>query len=90
MTDDGELQDFIAGQSGVHLHRKRSLTAFSHVQPGPLLDVLLSITRPVRRVANTANIQRASSSADSPAPKASIIRKGMVNYRRELRGGFEE
>jgi hypothetical protein len=38
MSDEGDLQGFVAGLSGVHLHRMRTLTAFSHVQPGPLPD----------------------------------------------------
>ena len=90
MNDDGNLQDFISGLSGVQLHRKRRLTAFSHVQDGPLLDVLYNMTRPVQRVANKDKAQYASAAPGSPEPKPSVIRKGMVNYRREMHNRFEE
>ena len=89
MNEDSELQDFIAGLSGVHLHRKRRLTAFSHVQDGPLLNVLYNITRPVQVVANKNKGRLASPAPGAPAPQPSVIRKGMVNYRREMHG-FED
>ena len=49
-----DLQDFIAEESGITLHRRRVLKAFSHVPDSPLMEVL--------------------------------VRKSMVNYRRELHG----
>lgn len=88
MNEDSDLQDFIAGLSGVHLHRKRKITAFSHVQDGPLLSVLFNITRPVPAVANKSSARLASPAPGLPSPI--VIRSGMVDYRREMRSRLEE
>ena len=87
-----ELQDFIAGMDGVHLHRQRRLTAFSHVHEGPLMDMLYSITRPPLRMTNAKAATHASHAAreQTPVPQPAIIRRGMVNYRREMSGSFED
>jgi hypothetical protein len=76
-----ELEDFIAASNGITLHRKRVLKAFSHVEDSPMMQVLLNMTRPALRVMNP---EPAKSAPRPPAPK--IVRKGMVNYRREYRG----
>jgi hypothetical protein len=76
-----DLEDFIADSHGITLHRRRVLKAFSHVQDSPLLDVLLNMTKPTLRIAKPDPAQAAP-----PAPAPRIVRKGMVNYRRELHG----
>jgi hypothetical protein len=74
------LQDFIADSHGIKLHRRRVLTAFTHVPDGPVLRVLYSMTRPEKTVTEPV-------SEKPPKPAApAIVRRGMVNYRRELYG----
>jgi hypothetical protein len=75
-----ELEDFIAESAGVQLHRKRVITAFSHVGQGPLLNVLFNQTRPpLLRKAKPVRAAQPKSSAPT------ILRRGMVDYRREFR-----
>jgi hypothetical protein len=75
-----DLEDLVEETSGVKLHRKRVLKAFSHVQEGPLLDVLFKLTRPpLRKSKPTAAVLHAN-----PLPPT-IVRKGMVDYRRGMR-----
>jgi hypothetical protein len=76
-----DLEDFIANSNGITLHRKRVLKAFSHVEDSPLIQVLYNMTRPALRVTKP---DRKKAAAPPVAPK--IVRKGMVNYRRELHG----
>jgi hypothetical protein len=80
-----DLQDFIAEQSGVTLHRRRVLTAFNHLDDGPLMNVLFNMTRPPLLVTkpNPAHPRHAP---HAPSAPPAIVRKGMVNYRRELYG----
>ena len=76
-----DLEDFIADSNGITLHRRRVLKPFGHVHDSPLLDVLMNLTKPALRVMKPDPAQAA---ARPPAPR--IVRKGMVNYRREVRG----
>lgn len=77
------LQDFIAREHGIELHRKRSMKAFATVHDGPLLDVLFNLTRPtLRKKIDTKH------AAHHPTPLPTIVRKGMVNYRNEVRHDF--
>jgi hypothetical protein len=78
-----DLQDFIADTNGITLHRRRVLTAFSHVSSGPLMDALFNVTRPSLRVMKP---DPAKPAPHAPHAPAAIVRKGMVNYRRELYG----
>ncbi|MGA2393008.1 MAG: hypothetical protein ABSH03_06650 [Candidatus Lustribacter sp.] len=74
-----ELDDLVEEYSGVKLHRKRVLTAFGHVEQGPLLNLLFKMTRPpLRKTKPAKNVHHEK----LPAP--TIIRKGMVDYRRSL------
>jgi hypothetical protein len=78
-----DLQDFIADASGITLHRRRVLKAFSHVSDSPLLEVLLNMTRPALRTVKPDLVKQPRSAAPT------IVRKSMVNYRRELHGYSE-
>jgi hypothetical protein len=80
-----DLEDFIADSNGITLHRRRVLTAFSHVPEGPLMDVLLNLTKPALRIVKP---EPATAAAQLPAPR--IVRKGMANYRRERYGIFDQ
>lgn len=51
MLEQSELEYLVEQNSGVLLHRKRVLMAFSHLHDGPLLDVLFKITRTALRKA---------------------------------------
>ena len=75
-----DLQDFIAQTAGVRLHRNRVLTAFSHVGEGPLLTVLFNQTRP----AMLSKMQPVAATRGATRSAAKIVRRGMVDYRREL------
>jgi hypothetical protein len=77
-----ELQDFIAEQSGITLHRHRVLKAFATVHDSPLLEMLLNQTRPPLRKAAT----HVRPHPHLPPLAPAIIRRGMVNYRRERFG----
>jgi hypothetical protein len=85
-----DLQDFIADASGITLHRRRVLTGFNHVQNGPLMDVLFNMTRPPLRVMKVDPAKASSHATHAPHAPAVIVRKGMVNYRRELYGLSDE
>jgi len=78
-----ELQDFIAENSGIKLHRRRVLTAFSHVPDSPLIDMLFNLTRPALRAKKVMKVAHPETNAK---PTPTIVRKGMVNYRREFYG----
>jgi hypothetical protein len=73
-----QLDDLIEQYSGVQLHRKRVLTAFGHVQQGPLLDMLFKLTRPPLR-----KLQLDATPQAKPH-RTRIVRRGMVDYRRDL------
>jgi hypothetical protein len=75
-----DLEDLVEETSGVKLHRKRVLTAFSHVQQGPLLDMLFKLTRPPLRKSKPAAVVHHA----KPLPPT-IVRKGMIDYRRGMR-----
>ena len=77
-----DLQDFIAEASGITLHRLRVLKAFSHVPDSPLMDVLYNMTRPPLRTMRPGLEKAEPQQCAAPT----IVRKGMVNYRRELYG----
>lgn len=79
-----EFEEYVAERTGVHLHRKMVLTAFPDVREGPLTDVLFRQTRPALRKQKTIQAKAATSSA----PTAKIVRKGMVDYRRQLHHDF--
>jgi hypothetical protein len=86
MSAMSDLEDLIEGTSGVRLHRKRVLTAFSHVEKGPLLDMLFKLTRPPLR-----KMKAAAKTAHPAVPAApTIVRRGMVDYRHEHRHIFGE
>jgi len=86
-----ELMEEAAGTK-LHRNRLRTLTAFRHVEQGPLIDVLFSITRPTLHAEhkNIAERAKAARAADEEAarlaPVVKIVRRGMVNYRRERYG----
>lgn len=77
-----DLQDFIAEASGITLHRRRVLKAFSHVPDSPLMDVLYNMTRPPLRIVKPGLKKAEPQQCAEPT----IVRKGMVSYRRELHG----
>lgn len=88
-----DLQEYIAETSGIKLHRTRVLTAFSHVGEGPLMDMLFNLTRPAvqsKPKLSSLHSRYAKAAPATPSeaapPSARIVRKGMVNYRREFLG----
>lgn len=87
MLESSLLEDLIEQNSGIVLHRKRVLTAFSHLREGPLLDVLFKLTRPPLRKASTVAATlaaRAAKAAQAPIEQVTtIVQTGMVDHRRE-------
>lgn len=84
MLEPSPLEELIEQNRGVVLHRKRVVTAFSHLPEGPLFDLLFKMTRSPLR--NTKSI-RASRAAKLINPTSvqtgTIVQRGMVDYRRE-------
>jgi hypothetical protein len=88
-----DLQEFIAETNGIKLHRTRVLTAFSHLPEGPLMDALYNLTRPAAQSKpklSALHSRRADKTSEQTPektpPTPTIVRKGMVNYRREFLG----
>jgi hypothetical protein len=82
-----DLQDIIAAQHGIVLHRKRVMKAFAAVHEGPLLDVLFSLTRPRTKPALRKKIETRHSRHHAVPTTPEIVRKGMVDYQRRPRPG---
>lgn len=79
MLESSVLEDLIEQNSGAILHRKRVITAFSHLAGGPLLDLLFTITRPPLRKAKAIAATR-----PKKQPARTSAPAGTVDHRRAL------